>query len=160
MHQTSPVSSRMSESSWKKTYKLQIMKFVPYVPSMMPPFLLRPCCPMKTQARIRQTNRPVPIRKSRMKWNDVPVRPPARHPHFFSLASRSAANAEEKNNGTSPMAGFTCLRAMPEMRRMTKAGGKVARDMARRAWGVDFWKTVKLIMVLMRWFVWCKRSTG
>lgn len=58
-----------------------------------------------------------------------------------------AAYAEEKKRGTRPIAGFTCSEMMPEISRMRKAGGKVAREIARRAWGVDLEKIVRLSMV-------------
>lgn len=107
---------------------MQIMKFVPYVPSMIP---LSRLDPMNTHASIRHTSSPVPIKKSKMKWNGVPVRPPAWHPH----------------SGTRPIPGFTWSRPILAMVRMGKAGIKDAKDMARRAWGVDFWKMVRFIMV-------------
>lgn len=120
------------------------MKFVPYVPSMIP---LSRLDPMNTHASIRHTSSPVPIKKSKMKWNGVPVRPPAWHPHFFSFESRTAEYIAEKNSGTRPMPGFTWSRPILAMVRMGKAGIKDAKDMARRAWGVDFWKMVGFIMV-------------
>jgi hypothetical protein len=59
------------------------------------------------------------------------------------LASRRAANAEEKNKGKIPRAGRTREEIIPWMRRMRKAGGKVRIERARRVCGVDFVKIVK-----------------
>lgn len=75
MYQTSPVSACVPKSNGKSTHKLQIKKLVPYVPIMIPLPLQDPG--ISTQARIKHTNSAVPITKSRMKWNGVPVRPPA-----------------------------------------------------------------------------------
>jgi hypothetical protein len=63
------------------------------------------------------------------------------------LTSRRAEYAEEKKSGKSPIAGFTRCEIRPWMSSMIKAGGKVASDMARRVWGVDLEKIVRLIMM-------------
>jgi hypothetical protein len=60
------------------------------------------------------------------------------------LASKRALNAELKKSGRMPMAGLTSSAAMPWMRRRMKAGRNVARERARRAWGADLVKIVKL----------------
>lgn len=75
MYQTSPVSACVAKLNGKPTYKLHIKKFVPYVPIIIPLPLQAPG--INTHARIKHTNSDVPITKSRMKWNGVPVRPPA-----------------------------------------------------------------------------------
>jgi hypothetical protein len=127
---------------WKSTYKLQIKKFVPYVPSITNPRSI--LCVIITQSRIKHTSRPIPIIKSNTRWIGVPISPLAWHPHFFSLASRSAANVELKKSGRMPIAGFTRCDAIPWKKRMRNPGGKAASEMARRACGRDLVKIVKL----------------
>jgi hypothetical protein len=99
---------------------------------------------MKIQAKIRHTSKPIPSSKSKAKCIIVPVSPLDWQPHFFSLASKSAENAELKKSGRMPMAGFTRSEHMPTINRMRKAGGKVASDIARRQCGVDLVKMVRL----------------
>jgi hypothetical protein len=124
------------------THKLQIKKFVPYVPNMTIPRSVPPPG-RNTQSKIKQTSNPMPSIRSNTRWMGVPVNPLAWHPHFFSLASRRAAKAELKKSGRIPMAGLTASATIPWIRRTRNAGAKVASDMARRAWGTDLVKIVK-----------------
>ena len=73
VYQTGTVSACVPKLNSESTHKLQIKKFVPYVPIIIP----LPSSGISTHARIKHTNSAVPITKSRMKWNGVPVRPPA-----------------------------------------------------------------------------------
>lgn len=98
-----------------------------------------------TTHRIKHTSDPTPSTKSTAKCTGVPVSPDAMHPHFFSLASRSAEYVAEKKSGRIPIAGFTLLERMPWIRRSRNESGRVASGMARRACGGERVKMVKVI---------------
>jgi hypothetical protein len=135
MHQTATISPDFHEFRTRSNLQITNQEIRPIRHPITPnPSLLG----KNTQVKITHTSNPVPSSKSNTKYTGVPENPLGWQPHFFSLARSSAEYVELRKSGRMPIAGFTRLEQTPTMRRIRKAGRKVARDMARRTWGVDW----------------------